>query len=199
MSTELIKAVAVTAELCGRTFSPEAAKVFVDDLKRYPTQAILAALTRCRREVRGALTIADVISRIDDGRPGVEEAWALLPRGEEATVVLSDEMFQAWGIVRTMIGSGEDVAARMAFKETYLKLVAAARDDGRPVHWTVSGGTNKEEREQVIRQAVEKGQLPANQLAVFGYLDEKKRAELKKIPVRADVLVLPDKSAKEAA
>ena len=62
----LLEAVAVTAELCGRTFSEPAARVFVADLAAYPEDAVLKALTRCRKEVRGALTVADVVQRIDD-------------------------------------------------------------------------------------------------------------------------------------
>ena len=79
---ELIKAVAVTAELCGRVFSPEAAAVFVSDLETYPEKALIRALARCRREVKGMLTVQDVLTRLDDGRPGVEEAWAMLPHDE---------------------------------------------------------------------------------------------------------------------
>ena len=52
-SVELIQAVAVTAELCGRVFSEGAARTFVSDLAAYPEPAVLKALTRCRREVKG--------------------------------------------------------------------------------------------------------------------------------------------------
>ena len=41
-SKALIQAVAVTAELCGRTFSEPAARVFVEDLAAYPEAAVLA-------------------------------------------------------------------------------------------------------------------------------------------------------------
>ena len=94
---ELIQAIAVTAELCGRSFSPEAAAVFVDDLSGFDEQALLGALRRCRREVRGLLTVQDVVSRIDDGRPGPDEAWAQIPRDEAASVVWTDEMAEAFG------------------------------------------------------------------------------------------------------
>lgn len=158
-STELLQAVAVTAELCGRTFSEAAARVFVDDLAIYPEQATIKALSRCRREVRGFLTIADVVSRLDDGRPGVEEAWAMLPFDESQSAVWSDEMAAAFGIALPLIEAGDKVAARMAFKESYVKEIAAARDIGRPVRWTPSLGTDKTTHKAALTEAVSKGRL----------------------------------------
>jgi hypothetical protein len=70
-SSRLSEAVAVTLELTGTTLSEVAARMMADDLARYPEQQVMGALTRCRRELKGRLTIADVISRLDDGRPGV--------------------------------------------------------------------------------------------------------------------------------
>ena len=158
-SAELLKAVAVTAELCGRVFSPEAAAVFVSDLSPYPETQVLAALVRCRKEVRNVLTLVDVISRLDDGRPGPEEAWAMLPMTELQTAVWTVEMSQAFGVVVGMIDAGEVVPARMAFKETYQRMVAQARDRGIPVHWLVSLGHDSAGREGVVTAAVEAGRL----------------------------------------
>lgn len=158
-SVEVIKAVAVTAELCGRTFTEAAAGVFCDDLRGYPQQSVLQALARCRREVRGVLTTADVISRIDDGRPGVEEAWALMPAGEDATVVWTPEMSEAHAIASPLLESGDRVAARMAFKEAYTRLLAKARDEARPATWTASLGSDLEARKRALAAAVEDGRL----------------------------------------
>lgn len=160
MPTEqLIQAVAVTAELCGRVFTPAAASVFVADLGGYPEEQILGALRRCRREVRGVLTVQDVLSRIADGRPGADEAWAMIPQDEAGSVVWTDEMAQAWGTARFLLRENDRVGARMAFKEAYQKLVADARDQRRPVHWTPSLGHDKAGREAVIVEAVKAGRL----------------------------------------
>lgn len=158
-SSELLQAVAVTAELCGRTFSEGAARVFVSDLQNYPEPAVLKALTRCRREVKGMLTIQDVVSRIDDGRLGVEEAWAMMPFSESQSVVWTEEMAEAFGIALPLLCEGEKVAARMAFKEAYLRLNGEARDAGKPVVWTPSLGHDKSGREPVLKEAVVKGRL----------------------------------------
>lgn len=158
-SVELIKAVAVTAELCGRTFSAEAAAVFVKDLERFPESAVIGALARCRREVKGLLTLADVISRLDDGRPGVEEAWAMVPKTEADSVVWTDEMCSAFSACDHMLEMGDLIAARMAFKEAYTKAMDRARDAGRPVNWSPSLGHDPRGHERVLAEAVEKGRL----------------------------------------
>lgn len=158
-SIDLIKAVAVTAELCGRTFSPEAAAVFVDDLGAYPEPAVIRALAKCRREVRGILTVQDVISRIDDGHPGAEEAWALMPLDEAQSVVWTDEMAKAFGICGPLLDAGDKVAARMAFKEAYTKLVNDARDAGVSVNWVASLGHDPRGREAALLSAVDRGRL----------------------------------------
>lgn len=158
-SIELLQAVAVTAELCGRTFSEGAARMFVADLSAFSEEAVLKALGRCRREVKGMLTIQDVVSRIDDGRPGPEEAWAQMPFDESQSVVWTDEMAQAFGVALPLLEEGEKVAARMAFKEAYLRLIGEARDAGKPVNWTPSLGYDVRGRDAVVADAVAKGRL----------------------------------------
>lgn len=160
MPTEqLIQAVAVTAELCGRVFTPAAASVFVEDLGGYREQQILGALRRCRREVRGVLTVQDVLSRIDDGRPGPDEAWAMIPQDEAASCVWTDEMARAWGVARHLLREGDRVGARMAFKDAYNRMVAEARDQGTAPNWTPSLGHDKAGRAEALEDAVSKGRL----------------------------------------
>lgn len=158
-SIELIQAVAVTAELCGRTFSEGAARMFVQDLSAYPEPAVIKALARCRREVKGLLTIQDVVSRLEDGRPGVEEAWAMMPFDESQSVVWTSEMAEAFDGARYLLQEGDKVAARMAFKEKYVRLVGDARDAGRPVNWMASLGYDKGGQAAVLSQAVAAGRL----------------------------------------
>jgi hypothetical protein len=158
-SSALLQAVAVTAELCGRVFTPAAAKVFVDDLSAYPEHQVLGALRRCRREVKGVLSVQDVVSRLDDGRLGAEEAWAMLPKSEAESVVWSSEMAEASRISQPLLDDGDRIGARMAFKQAYDRLVAAARDAGRPADWQVSLGHDPHGRQQALREAVERGRL----------------------------------------
>lgn len=160
---DLIKAVAVTAELCGRVFSPEAAAVFVSDIETYPEKALIRALARCRREVKGVLTVHDVVTRLEDGRPGPEEAWSMLPHDEATSTVWTDEMSASFGVCARLLDAGDKIAARMAFKEAYQHRVMEAREQGRAVNWTVSLGHDPRGREHVVMAAVAAGRISAAQ------------------------------------
>lgn len=165
ISIELLQAVAVTAELCGRVFSEPAARMFVQDLAVYDEEQIIKALARCRREVRGALTVQDVVSRIDDGRPGPEEAWAMIPKDEHKSAVWTDEMREAYAIAAPLLQEGEEIPARMAFKESYIRILSEARNGGVKVRWEASLGHDKSHREQTLAKAVELGRISAESVA----------------------------------
>lgn len=161
-SETLIKAVIATAEVMGSEMSEPGARMMCSDLAEYAEPAVLEALTRCRREVKGRLTLADVISRIDDGRPGPNEAWAMIPQGQMAemqTVVWTEEMATAWGSASRL--AEDPIAARMAFIESYQKEITKARAQNKPVRWRVSLGQEPSMREFPIRDAVEKGKISA--------------------------------------
>lgn len=154
-SVEIIKAVTATAEVMGMELSIDGARLFCDDLSEYPEHSVLSALKKCRQEVRGKLTLSDVISRIDDGRPGANEAWAMMPRSENESVVWTDEMASAMNSAQPLLDAGDKVAARMAFIEHYEREVTKARREKAKVRWTPSLGHDKFGREAVLQKAVE--------------------------------------------
>lgn len=159
---DLLKAIAVTAEIYGRHVSENAARVFMMELEGYPEHAVLAALSRCRKELRQFPSIADIIIRIDDGRPGADEAWAMLPKSEDESVVWTEEMAEAYGLVHDLIHK-DQTAARMAFREAYSKLLADVRANQVPVKWTASLGQDPGRRERVLKDAVQRGRLSQEQ------------------------------------
>lgn len=113
---------------------------------------------------------AHIIEQIEraaraDGRPGAEEAWAISlgAKTEDETVVWTRECSQAWAAAKPVMGEGDEVGARMAFKETYARLVAEARARREPASWEVSEGFDKDRRRIAIAGAVEAGRLPAGQ------------------------------------
>lgn len=159
-SKELLQAIAVTAELTGTEISEVAARVMADDLAMYPEEQVMGALVRCRKELRGRMSIADVISRLDDGRPGPDEAWAIVGpclADEGATFVWNEEIKRAFSVCMPL--AQDRVAARLAFRETYERAVREARDAGEPVRWTVSLGWRVQERTGPLLEAVRKGRL----------------------------------------
>lgn len=163
---KLIEAVAVTAELLDTQLTDAAAKVMVDDLSVYPPNQVFAALQRCRREVKGRLTLSEIVSRLDDGRPGPEEAWALIPKGEGDSVMWSAEMRQAFGVAQPLLESGDEIGARMAFKEAYQAAVTQARTERRAPEWQLSQGYShpgelyaQSKRKAAVLEAVERGRI----------------------------------------
>lgn len=109
---------------------------------------------------------ADVIAQIngmvaEDGRPGVEEAWALAFRAtdEAATVVWTDEIAEAYGMALPLIKAGDEVAARMAFKEVYLRLVSVAREQRVAPAWSATLGGDSTARDAVLLPHVQAGRL----------------------------------------
>ena len=173
ISETLVKAIAVTAELTGTELSAAGARVLADDVSRYPEAQVLGALTRCRKELRGRLTVADIIARLDDGRPNPEEAWAMIPRSEAATAVWTYEMCAAWSVALPLLREGEVIPARMAFLEAYRAAILFARDTCLPVHWSATLGWDIGGREAPLIDAVEKGRLTARHVAgLLPYRDD---------------------------
>lgn len=159
-SEEVIKAVGVVLEVTGTDLSPGALRAVMADLAAYPEEQVLGALRRCMRELKPKqFSLAAVLERMDDGRPGPEEAWSLVPKDEASSVVWTSEMAEAHGVAWALMLGGEFVQARMAFLERYRKLVQEARDARREVKWQFSPGLNKDGRELVVIDAVAKGRL----------------------------------------
>lgn len=151
---ELVEELAYTAEVCGANLTQGAATLMIVDLQDYPEDAVRAALARCRRELRkGAFTLSEVLTRIDDGRPEPDVAWGMLTWKEDASIALTTEMERAQGVAWALYHSGDKTAARMAFRAEYQRLVAEARAERRPPEWTVSLGTDPAGRAPAIEAA----------------------------------------------
>ena len=172
MSERVLEALAVVAEVTGTELSKGALQVMTRELQRHDEQRVLRALARCMREIKGRLTLADVIERLQgsDGRPGADEAWSIALAGmdESATVMLNDEIAQAMSVARPIYQDGDRIGARMAFRSAYERVVEDARTRNAPARWWPSLGSDAAGREQVIRDAVERGLL--TQEVAIGYL-----------------------------
>lgn len=161
---DLLKAIAVTAELTGTEWSKDAARAVAEELSQYPLAQVKIALTECRKSLKGRLTLAEIINRIPSGHPGPEEAWAIVSRSmnnEQISIVWTDEMREAYGVACAL--ADDPIAARMAFKESYGPLVSAARSNRQQPSWSVSLGYDVAGRELAVQEAVEKGRLSIEQ------------------------------------
>lgn len=161
-SDNVVRALAVTCEVMGLDVSAAAARVMAHDLADFDEHQVLRALERCRKEVKGArLMIADIIDRLEDGRPGPEEAWAEAPRDETSSAVWCAEQRQAWAAARTLLAEGEVVQARMTFLEVYRKACRESREAGIAPAWEATLGTDLYGREQCLLRAVQVGRIKA--------------------------------------
>lgn len=161
--SQLIDALCLTAEAMGNVITPSAAMMMADDLSDYSLPELGRALRACRREVKGRLSVTDIIQRCqaEDGRPGKDEAWSigLESADEESTAVMTTEIQQAMASARVLMEGGDNIGARMAFISTYERLVRDARHVNRPTEWVVSLGFSKERRVESIQKAVQLGRL----------------------------------------
>lgn len=169
MSEKILMALAVAAELTGTELSKHAFLAMEADLETFPEAQVLRALERCRRELKGRLTLAEVLDRLNDadGRPGADEAWAQAIRADDEadTVVWTEDMRQAFALARPLLELGDKVGARMAFRDSYERIVADSRQLGAPVRWEASLGWDTERRREVLTKAVTAGLLPASHAA----------------------------------
>ncbi len=141
-------------------------------LRRFSLATVRAALDAHVADLERGKFVpvpSDLLAQIertlkDDGRLGAEEAWALALRAqdERETVVWTPEIAQAFAAARTVLERGDEVGARMAFREAYGRIVTAARADMVPVQWTVTLGHDPELRQIALDTAVAEGRLLAD-------------------------------------
>lgn len=170
--TTLLDAVCVMLSRGKYTPGDTSTMIYFRALERFSMAEVRAAFqAHVDDKQRGkfAPVPADLIAQIecavaDDGRPGPEEAWAICFRAndEAATVVWCGEMAEAYGSVRPLLLAGDEVAARMAFKETYTRLLADARERRVPSSWSATLGDDDELRDRTLLPYVHTGRLSAD-------------------------------------
>ena len=175
----LIEIVEGTFAAVGQQTTDTQLALIVSDLAGYPVADIETALARCRRELRGKMSLSDILDRLPHGHPGVEEAWTVISRAmdrsrvtlvEEHTIVWTDQMREAYGVAAGI--ANDSIAARMAFKEAYTKAVAEARANRIAPCWSVSGGTDPHQKETVLLEAIKSGKLkPEYASRLFPHID----------------------------
>ncbi len=112
-----------------------------------------------------ASIIAIINAMRPDGRPGVDEAWAMIPRDEYVSAVMTEEMSEAMGIAQPLLNEGDQIAARMAFKDAYTRIVEQNKRAGLAPKWFPSLGRDSKMRETVLNEAVRLGRLSCDHAA----------------------------------
>lgn len=158
---EIIEAITVTAEIVGDEPRPTSVAAMAMDLSRYPAQRVMDALVLCRRELKGRLTLASIIERIDDGHPPVNEGWAIAVRAadERNTIAWTQEIAESWAVAQPLMEVGDKVAARMAFMEAYGERLRQSRRNFQVAQFFLCLGYDQSDRVRAAREAVESGKL----------------------------------------
>ena len=173
MNEQIAKALAAMAKLMpgGERIDESAGDFLISALSEYDSNQVLNSLHRCLKELKFFPTISEIIDRIDDGRPGTEEAWSLAPKYEESAAYLNNEIMGAWKVASDLIRDGGNmVSARMTFKEIYEKTVKENRSKGIKPNWWMSRASGRGSdvvNQSAVRDAVELGRITNAQALVL--------------------------------
>ena len=83
-------------------------------------------------------------SESDDGRLSADEAWGMFPHNSDNTVLVTNEIMEAGQSAWELLKLGDKVAARMAFKDAYERIIKKARECGNKPRWQLSLGNSGE-------------------------------------------------------
>lgn len=98
------------------------------------------------------------------GHPTANEAWVLVlaAQDESDTVVWTEQIAEAAGIAQPAIDAGDEVGARMAFRDAYDRIL---RESPEPPRWFPSLGSDIGRRTAAIDRAVRAGRLTQHHAA----------------------------------
>lgn len=141
--------------------SKETKRLWWEILKRHNMADVSAAFGEHVSKNSKGITPADIGNLIaeanPDGRPGADEAWAMMPyQDESASVVMTEEMAEAFGIAQEV---NDMNGARMAFRDAYNRIVERNRRAGVATKWFASLGDDKHGREAALNEAVRLGRM----------------------------------------
>ena len=161
---EFAAIVRATCLACGgEAPEPDVLRIWWAALLKFEIHEVRAAFTQYVMHGKFPPKPADILQILDrikpDGRPGADEAWAMIPHDEYASVVMTEEMDEAMHVAYQLIDAGDKVAARMAFKEAYTRIVDQNKLAGIGPKWFPSLGHDKEGRDIALAEAVRLGRL----------------------------------------
>ena len=170
--SNFVKILTATLAIYDKTATADVIGLWWNLLQPYDMQAIEKAFSDYLRSPDSKFSPpkpGGIIEMIDnanpDGRVSANEAWAMMPRSEQDSVVWSEEMSAAMAIAQPLLDEGDQVGARMAFIGAYDRLVSDARRNGIKPHWIASLGWDVDKRRECIEQAQRVGRINSSYAA----------------------------------
>lgn len=152
------------AEYHKEDLSPARLAMFCEDLKPYDIEKVKRSWAAFRMDPKNKFmpTPSQIVDNFQDGRPSAQEAWAMVPKNEDKSVVWCEEMRMAFGDSHSLLQSNPN-GAFFVFKESYDRRVRRARYDNQEPKWSVSFGFSVAGRSAAVKEAVDKGRLSFSQ------------------------------------
>lgn len=157
---------------------PKGLKVWWSACHRYPLDIIAKALVahmEDKADGKFPPRPVDIVRRIaamapSDGHLPADEAWAIAAKAmdESETVVMTQEIAEAWGVAQEVMRLGDEVGARMAFRSAYERRITESRANGQRPKWFASLGHDPAKRASALETAADRLRLPhlAQQAAI---------------------------------
>jgi hypothetical protein len=164
MKTEIAKAIALlTAEYGLEPFSRDRIDMWMNALLGFPAGSVAKSAANYMRTNKFKPQLADIVQGCMAQTPSAwisaDEAWALMPKSEMDSCMLNDETAQAMAAASPLLAAGDRIAARMAFRSTYERLVEQARIDCRQPRYFPSFGSEITGRATMLGNAVRAGHM----------------------------------------
>lgn len=170
-------------------------------LQNFPDGAVIASAERFITTSHFPPQLADIVKLCEAQVQGLwlgpDEAWALVPKSEHDSAMLTDEIAQAVAAAQPLLDAGDAVAARMAFKDAYQRLVEQAKIAGRQPRFFPSFGTDTYGRIRMLAAAVQRGQV-STELAI-GWQPEHATEIVKMAGIASHPLLAPPSEKGKAA
>lgn len=156
---DLMKMLLIQFEMKEQAASKDMVRYMINELSAYGFDQVMNALQKLGKESVFKVNLAEIIKRIDDGRPSAQIAWTECPKSEFESKVLTTEQNQAFCEVINQYDSGDKVGAKFAFIERYNQLIDESKAKANPVTYCLASGFDKQGRKDAVYEAVQSGKL----------------------------------------
>ena len=164
MKTEIAKVITLlTAEYGLEQFTRDRIDMWMRALSDFPAGSVAKSAENYMRTNKFKPQLADIVqgcmTQVPNAWISADEAWALMPKSEMDSCMLTDESARAMAAATPLLEGGDRVAARMAFKGAYDRLVETAKVEGRQPVFFPSLGTDVAGRAAMLGSAVKARKL----------------------------------------